>query len=156
MTSAVIVSLRVRATPEEAFDVFTRDIGQWWRPNKLFQITPRGDGALRFVGEEKLITTLESGMEFEIGEVTDWSPGERLAFTWRQATFAPEQSTHVTVRFEPVEDETRVTVEHRGWDAIPREHAARHSFPLDLFQIRLGENWRSLLGEMSARLAVLR
>lgn len=46
--SAVIVSLRVKATPREAFDVFTQEIAAWWRPNGLFQLTPRGDGVLRF------------------------------------------------------------------------------------------------------------
>jgi uncharacterized protein YndB with AHSA1/START domain len=152
MTSAVIVSLRVRATPQEAFDVFTQDIGLWWKPNQLFQLTPRGDGVLRFESQERLVTTLANGKEFEIGRVTAWAPGERLAFTWRQASFTPEQSTHVEVRFEPVEDETRVTVEHRGWDTIPQEHAARHTFPLGVFQVRQAEHWRALLAAMAARL----
>jgi uncharacterized protein YndB with AHSA1/START domain len=152
MTSAVIVSLRVRATPQEAFDVFTQDIGLWWKPNQLFQLTPRGDGVLRFESQERLVTTLANGKEFEIGRVTAWAPGERLAFTWRQASFTPEQTTHVEVRFEPVEDETRVTVEHRGWDTIPQEHAARHTFPLGVFQVRQAEHWRALLAAMAARL----
>ncbi len=46
--SAVIVSLRVEATPRQAFDVFTQEIAAWWRPNQLFQLTPRGDGVLSF------------------------------------------------------------------------------------------------------------
>ena len=37
-----------------------------------------------------------------------------------------------------------------GWDAIPQEHAARHNFPLHVFQMRQGEHWRALLGAMSA------
>lgn len=154
MTSAVIVSLRVAASPQRAFEAFTKEIGQWWKPNGLFQLTPRGDGELRFEGEEggRLVTTLANGKVFEIGRVTSWRPGELLAFTWRQATFAPDQMTEVKVRFEPVGEETRVTVEHRGWDAIPQEHAARHGFPLAVFQMRQGEHWRALLGEMAARL----
>jgi uncharacterized protein YndB with AHSA1/START domain len=152
--SAVIVSLRVKASPQEAFDVFTQEIGAWWRPNGLFQLTPRGDGELRFEPGEggRLVTNLANGKEFEIGRVTTWAPGERLAFTWRQASFTPEQTTHVEVRFEAVDDETRVTVEHRGWDAIPQEHAARHGFPLTVFQMRQGEHWRALLTSMSQRL----
>lgn len=154
MTSAVLVSLRVSATPQRAFDVFTREIGQWWRPNGLFRITPRGDGVLRFEGGEggRLFTTLADGKEFEIGRVTAWSPGARLAFTWRQATFSAGQETHVDVRFEAVGDETRVTVEHRGWSDIPQDHAARHRFPLGVFQMRLAEHWRVLLGALAARL----
>ncbi|MCA8903603.1 MAG: hypothetical protein KDA43_01895, partial [Hyphomonas sp.] len=65
--SAVIVSLRVAAAPEEAFDVFTGEIGVWWRPNMLFQLTPRGDGTLSFQDRERLVTTLPNGKVFEIG-----------------------------------------------------------------------------------------
>jgi hypothetical protein len=58
------------------------------------------------------------------------------------------------VRFEAVGAETRITVEHLGWDAIPREHAARHGFPTDVFLQRLGEWWRSLLGALADRVAM--
>lgn len=150
--SAVIVSLRVKATPNEAFNVFTQEIGAWWRPNGLFQLTPRGDGVLSFEGKDRLIATLPNGKVFEIGKVITWAPGEELAFTWRQATFTPEQQTTVGVRFEPVGDETRVTVEHRGWDAIPQAHVARHGFPLMVFQQRQAEHWRKLLESFGQRL----
>lgn len=151
--SAVIVSLRVKATPQRAFDVFTQEIALWWRPNGLFELTPRGDGVLRFEPGEggRLVTDLPSGKTFEIGNITTWRPGELLAFTWRQATFAPEQVTTVEVRFEAIADETRVTIEHRGWDTIPQEHVARHGFPLAATQMRLSEHWRALLAAMAAR-----
>lgn len=152
--SAVIVSLRVKATPQEAFDVFTQEIAAWWKPNGLFQITPRGDGVLRFESGEggRLVTDLPNGKSFEIGRISAWAPGERLAFSWRQGTFTADQTTYVEVRFEPVGDETRVTVEHRGWDAIPQAHVARHGFPLAVFQMRQGEHWRALLGALGARI----
>ena len=149
--SAVVVSLRVNATPAEAFDIFTQEIGAWWRPSALFQITPRGDGVLSFEDQERLITTLPNGKAFEIGSVSTWAPGQRLAFTWRQASFAPEQLTHVEVAFEPVGAETRVTVTHRGWDDIPQDHVARHGFPLAATQMRLAEHWRTQLAALAAR-----
>ncbi|MBL8547534.1 MAG: SRPBCC domain-containing protein [Hyphomonadaceae bacterium] len=152
--SAVIVSLRVSATPLEAFEVFTQEIAAWWKPNGLFQITPRGDGVLRFEPGEggRLVTDLPNGKSFEIGRITAWVPGERLAFTWRQGTFASDQTTYVEVRFEPLGAGARVTVEHRGWDAIPPEHAARHGFPLVVFQMRQAEHWRTLLGAVGNRI----
>lgn len=149
--SAVIVSLRVRASPAEAFDAFTQEIGLWWRANPLFQLTPRGDGVLSFEAQASLITTLPGGKVFEIGRVTAWTPGERLALSWRHANFGAEQETYVEVRFEAVGDETRVTVEHRGWDGIPQGHAARHGFPLSATQQRLAEHWRALLSEFRGR-----
>ena len=39
----VLVALRVAASPARAFEAFTQEIGQWWRPDPLFKITPRGD-----------------------------------------------------------------------------------------------------------------
>ncbi|AXE62903.1 ATPase [Hyphomonas sp. CACIAM 19H1] len=147
--SAVIVSLRVAASPEEAFDIFTAEIAAWWQPSALFQLTPRGDGTLSFEEEVRLITTLPNGKVFEIGRVTAWQRGQRLAFSWRQATFTPDQITHVDVHFEAVGEETRVTVEHRGWDTIPQEHVARHGFPLAATQMRLAEYWRAQLAALS-------
>ena len=152
MTAAVIVSLRIAAPPLRVFEAFTNDIAQWWVQNPLFMLTPRGDGALRFEPGEggRLVTTLANGVEFEVGRITIWQPGERLALRWRQATFAADQSTELDVRFEAVGVETRVTVEHRGWDSIPRAHVARHGFELMLFQRRQADHWRALLASLSA------
>jgi uncharacterized protein YndB with AHSA1/START domain len=154
MTAAVIVSIRVDATALQAFEAFTAEIGEWWRPNPLFALTPRGDGQLRFEPGEggRLVATLANGKVFEVGRVILWKPGERLVLTWRHATFAPGQSTRLDVRFEAVGDQTRVTVEHRGWDAIPKDHVARHGFELMLFQRRQAEHWRGLLASFDAQL----
>ncbi len=149
--SAVLVAIRVPASPEDAFDAFTDDIGLWWRPSALFQLTPRGDGTLSFENRERLITTLVNGKVFEIGRVTAWERGARLAFTWRQATFAPDQITSVDVTFEAIGEDTRVTVIHRGWDTIPQAHVARHGFPLQATQGHLANAWRAGLGAFKDR-----
>ncbi|MBU6443538.1 MAG: SRPBCC family protein [Alphaproteobacteria bacterium] len=147
MTSSVLVSLRVAGTAERAFAVFTEEIGRWWQPNILFQFTSRAPGVLAF--EARLggafLETFPDGQVFEIGRITAWEPGVRLAFTWRQASFAPGQKTDVEVRFEPVGTETRVTVEHRSWESIPQDHVARHRFPDAIFLQRHGEWWQALL-----------
>lgn len=155
MTSAVLVSLRVKASPLRAFQAFTEEIHQWWRPDALFALTPRGDGVLRFEPGEggRLVADLPGGRSFEVGRITAWTPGELLAFSWRQASFAPAQSTFVEVRFEAVDEETRVTVEHRGWDVFPPEHVARHGFPERAFLLRQAEHWRELLAALSGRIS---
>jgi activator of HSP90 ATPase len=150
VTSRVIVSLRVAATPAQAFAVFTTEIGLWWQPSPLFQLTPRSPGALAFepgVGG-RFTETLANGKVFEIGRITVWESGQRLVFSWRQASFARDQSTEIEVRFEPVGAETRVTVEHRGWDSVPQDHVARHTMPDAIFLRRLGEWWQSLLAAL--------
>lgn len=152
MASRVVVALRVKASPERTFEAFTTEIGQWWKPNGLFQFTPRSPGVLSFEGRERLVETLANGKIFEIGKVTAWEPGRRLAFGWRQASFTPDMATQVEITFEPVgEGETRITVSHAGWDSVPQAHVARHGFPLQVFQARHGEWWRVLLGALGER-----
>ncbi len=146
MTSKVFVALRVKAPPERAFAAFVEEIGAWWRPNGLFQTTPRAPGLLAFEPGEggRLTETLENGKVFEIGRIGVWEPPVRLVFSWRQANFPPDLHTEVEVRFEAVGEETRVSVEHRGFDQVP-EGAARHGFPDQALLMRLAEWWRTLL-----------
>jgi len=138
----------VKATPQRAFEVFTRDIALWWRPNPEFAFTPRSPGVVAFEGQERLVERLPSGKVFEVGKVTAWEPGARLAFGWRQATFAPDQATDVEVTFEAVGEETRVTVVHTGWDSVPREHVAKHGMANSYFMKRHGDWWRELLDRL--------
>ncbi len=151
MTSRVVVALRVKATPARAFEVFTREIGAWWRPNGLFHFTPRSPGVLSFEPGEggRLIETLPGGKVFEVGRIHAWVPGERLVFGWCCAWFPEGVETLVEVRFEPVGDETRVTVEHSGWEAVPAENPARHGIALQVFLQREAEWWGVLLRSMA-------
>lgn len=165
--SRVLVALRVPATPARAFAAFTEEIGAWWRPNGLFQFTDDRDGTLSFEPGPggRLVETYPDGGEFVVGWVRAWEPPHRLVVSWRHASFAADQETELHVRFDAVggeagdaagdstRPETRVTVEHYGWDSIPAEHAARHGFPLPAFQLRFAEWWRSLLDAMCTRLA---
>lgn len=150
MTSKVFVALRVKATPERAFAAFTGEIGAWWKPSPLFQTTPRAPGVLAFEGG-RLIETLANGKVFEIGQVLAWEPPARLVFSWRQASFPLELRTEVEVRFEAVGEETRVSVEHRGFDQLPAESAARHRFPDQQLLMRLAEYWQAQLAALRDR-----
>jgi len=153
VTSKVYVALRVKATPERAFEAFVGEIGDWWRPSGLFQTTPR-PGRLSFEpGEDgRLIETRASGKAFEIGRIRIWEPPRRLVFSWRQANFPPDLHTEVEVGFEAVGAETRVSIEHRGFDRVPAG-AARHGFPDQLLLMRLADFWRAQLGAIGETLA---
>ena len=153
--SRVLLATRVSATPARAFAAFTEEIGQWWRPNGLFQFTRRRDGVLSFEpgANGRLIETYGDGTVFVVGNVRVWDPPRRLVVTWRHESFAPDQSTELHVRFEPVGDQTRVTVEHFGWDTIPQRHAARHGFPLATFHLRFAEWWQVLLHNLRDRVS---
>ena len=148
--SRVLVALRVPAAPERAFTAFTEQIGQWWQPNGLFQFTAGRTGILAFEPGPKgrLVETYADGESFVVGHVRVWDPPRRLVLSWREAGFGADKDTELHVRFDGVDDDrgqTRVTVEHFGWDKFPAEHAARHGFPLATFQLHFGQWWRTLL-----------
>lgn len=150
MSSRILVALRIAAPPEVVFDAFTDDIALWWRPNTLFSFTPRSPGVMAFE-DGRLVERLASGRVFEVGKVRVWERGARLVFGWRQASFAPGMDTEVEVRFEPADEGTRITVEHRGWDSVPAQNVARHGFPDGVFLQRHGEWWRALLSGLAGR-----
>jgi hypothetical protein len=154
VSSRVLVSVRVKADPLRAFDAFTGEIGEWWKPDVMFRFTPRSPGVVSFEGGEggRFIETMPNGKVFEVGRIKVWKPGERLVFGWRCAWFEDGMDTEVEVRFEPVGDETRVTVEHGGWDTVPVENAARHNFPNVFFLKHEAEWWTSMLGSFKGRL----
>ena len=156
MTSKVYVALRVKASPERAFQAFVDEIGAWWRPSPLFQTTPR-PGRLSFEWPQdgrgeggRLVETREGGKVFEIGKIQVWEPPRRLVFSWRQANFPLDLHTEVEVGFEAVGDETRVSVEHRGFDRVPAG-AARHGFPDQILLMRLADFWRAQIAAVGAQ-----
>lgn len=155
MSARVLVALRVKASPERAFEAFTAEIAAWWRPNEEFRFTPRSPGVLSFEPFEggRFLETLPGGKVFEAGRILTWAPGERLVFTWRCAWFEPGAVTTVEVSFTPVGDETRVSVEHSGWETIPRENIARHGFPLPFFLQREGAWWQAMLAGLDDHVA---
>jgi hypothetical protein len=152
MSSKAYVVIRVPASPARSFAAFTEEIAQWWQASPLFPITPRGDGTLAFEGGAggRLFTTFADGEEFEIGRISVWEPGARLVFGWRMASFGRDLATEVEVRFEAVGAETRIAIEHRAWDTIPQDHAARHGFPEHITLQHVGRWWRGELERLGA------
>jgi uncharacterized protein YndB with AHSA1/START domain len=163
--SRVLVALRVPVPAARAFAAFTEQIADWWQPNGLFQFTEGRTGTLAFEPgpDGRLVETYPDGTSFVVGHIRAWEPPRRLVLSWRHASFAPDQETELHVRFDDVVDDvaddgdddgddpagtvaqTRVVVEHFGWDRIPPEHAARHGFPLATFQLRFAQWWQTLL-----------
>lgn len=54
----------------------------------------------------------------EVGHVVAWEPSTRIGLEWHPADWQPDQVTHVDVRFEPIDEGTRVTMEHLGWGRL--------------------------------------
>jgi uncharacterized protein YndB with AHSA1/START domain len=141
MTTA-IATVEVPCDPDTAFEIFTRDIGAWWKRGTYYWND--ADRGLQYRLEPQVggrlveVYDLETGEGFEIGRVLAWEPGKRLVFTWRQGNWDPTESTDVEVRFEPSASGTLVTVEHGGWERVPS--AGRSQIE------GYGEGWAELLG----------
>jgi uncharacterized protein YndB with AHSA1/START domain len=148
-TGSVTVSTVVAVDPVTAFDLFTSEIGAWWKPkrNSLFQ--NGRSGSLTFQ-DGRVLEIYGSGEPFEVGRVLAWEPPTRLLFEWRHEGFAPGERTEVEVRFEPAPAGTRVTVEHRGWDALAPNHPARHGFTGTAFTGMIGLCWADALTNLRA------
>jgi uncharacterized protein YndB with AHSA1/START domain len=112
-------SIVVARRPEDAFRIFTAEIGAWW-PSGF-----SGKGSrLRmetFLGG-RFIETRADGTEYEIGRLTAYEPPHLVAFSWRAPSW-DNITTQVNVRFSADGDGTRIELEHSGWeqDAKTRE-----------------------------------
>ena len=113
----VFAEVNVEASPLTAFELFTAHVDQWWRRGERYGgpdvVGHRFDC---FVGG-RFVEVLSSG-EAELGTITCWDPPWRLAFTWRQGRWRPEERTDVEVTFTPSGVGTRVRLEHRGFEDV--------------------------------------
>jgi uncharacterized protein YndB with AHSA1/START domain len=115
----------VGVDPAKAFEVFTAEIGAWYRPGRYSWNDPDRAVGIRFEpgAGGRLIEVWDeaTGEGYEMGRVIAWEPGRRILFQYRNVSLPPAPLTEVEVRFQPVGGGTRVTLEHRGFDRLPAE-----------------------------------
>jgi uncharacterized protein YndB with AHSA1/START domain len=144
---AAVAEVHVDATPEEAFRIFTDEIGIWWRRGTPYwndaergltvRIEPGVGG--RFVE----VYDLESGTGFEVGRVTAWEPGRRFAMTWTQVGWPDGVATDVEVTFEPAGGGTLVRLAQTGFERVgPEAESFRDGYSM---------GWREVLGWYARR-----
>jgi uncharacterized protein YndB with AHSA1/START domain len=148
-TDRITATTIVRVPPDVAFEVFTDEIDAWWRRGPRFRWLLDAEGRLRFEGGEggRLVEVRDDATEegFEVGRILVWKPAERLVFEMGARAFERGQTTEVEITFERVDGGTRVRVEHRGWEAIPADHPARHGLDDTAFVAVMGSWWGELL-----------
>jgi uncharacterized protein YndB with AHSA1/START domain len=144
------VTVAVRASPADAFEIFTREIDLWWRQGPRFRIAGRRRGQLCFesgVGGRLFETVhLAAGPRaFVVGSILEWEPAARLVFEWRGVNFKPHESTRVEVTFRAAGESTLVTVVHSGFSTLPADHPARHGLENAAFSRMMGLWWGELM-----------
>jgi len=114
----VTVVIEVAVDPATAFEVFTSEIGTWYRPSASArghtQIVRFEDG-LEDGPSRRLVTVHDDGRVHPLGTVVTWEPTPRLVLDHTGPDLSPEHPTEVEVRFEAMEGGTRVVLEHRGF-----------------------------------------
>jgi uncharacterized protein YndB with AHSA1/START domain len=116
-TEAIRRSVTVDASLEQAFQVFTERMGDWW-PIKRYSVH---ENEAEVVGMEPRL----GGAVFERwregteswGEILVWEPPQRIAFSWHPGS-DPATATEVEVVFAAEGGRTRVELEHRGWERL--------------------------------------
>lgn len=107
----------VNASPERAFDVFTKQMSAWWplATHHIGKVDAVAAVVEPFVGG-RWYERGNDGSECEWGRVLAWDPPGLLLLGWElSADWKHDASvqTQVEVRFTAEKDGTRVTLEHR-------------------------------------------
>jgi uncharacterized protein YndB with AHSA1/START domain len=113
-TEAIRKSVIVPLPVEKAFRLFTDGASSWW-PLATHSIGGDEVESVTFDPERKLVYERHAdGTEHDWGDITAWDPPNRFLLNWR---VNPEKiGTEVEVRFSADGEETRVDLEHRGWE----------------------------------------
>jgi Activator of Hsp90 ATPase homolog 1-like protein len=154
----VHASTLVRSDAAHTFDTFVTSIGAWWPVDpfsggrdRVLDVTVE-----RSVGG-RVYETWDDGTTVDWGDIGTWEPPERFVMSWRGTPVPTEVELSFTALGPSL---TRVTVEHRGWDALSDEElAADCALPggysggaydigwsriLDAFAIAIGDERRGL------------
>jgi uncharacterized protein YciI len=126
--AAVVPPIRreivVDADQGTAFEAFTARIGRWW---PVAEHSVHGVGStVEFAGGQ-LVERAADGQTAIWGSVTTWDPPGALEFTWHPGR-GPDRASQVRVTFTEVGEQTRVRLEHSGWEVFEDPTAARAEY----------------------------
>jgi uncharacterized protein YndB with AHSA1/START domain len=120
-TAAVPVrkTIRVQASPERAFAVFTDDFDSWWPRTHHIGKSPMTKAIIEAKVGGRCYSQQVDGTDCDWGTILVWEPPHRFVMAWQiqgDWTYQPDlaQSSEVEVRFTSEPDGyTRVDLEHR-------------------------------------------
>jgi uncharacterized protein YndB with AHSA1/START domain len=122
-------TLRLRASPERAFAVFTSGMGGWWmKDHSLLEGTPQADVVIEPRAGGRWYEVGANGKESEWGRVLAWEPPHRLSLAWQltsQWVYDAAFETTIEVTFTPDGDHTVVVFEHRDLERFGEAAAAQ-------------------------------
>jgi uncharacterized protein YndB with AHSA1/START domain len=140
-------NVTVRRSPEDAFRIFTREMGSWW-PLHAFSMAEDSEGRVKaesVVFEERaggrVYEVMSDGTEGTWATILAWDPPRSFILAWKP-NLTDNPPTELEITFTPDDGGTRVDLEHRGWERLGALAAeARAGY---------GENWTGVLSLFAA------
>jgi hypothetical protein len=114
----VIRAAEVPIGPEQAFTIFTDEIGAWW-PYHTHGVFADRAGGVRF-RDGCLVELAIDGDEVTWAEVTSWEPPKGFVLDWHPGRPSDGPASRVEVSFEPLDGgaATKVEIRHDRWEAF--------------------------------------
>ena len=145
----ILKTIRVKASPARAFEVFTSGVTSWWNPQH--SINPTKAAIDKVVLEPRVggrwYERGVDGSECEWGRVLAWEPPSRVVIVWQVNTqwkFDANLHTEVEVHFDAQPSgETLVTLEHRYLERLGENAAAQREM--------MNGGWGGLLALYAAK-----
>jgi uncharacterized protein YndB with AHSA1/START domain len=115
-------SVRVNASPSQAFEIFTSGLGRWWPRDKGIGQLPMKAAVMETRLGGRWYELAEDGTQTNIGKIIVWDPPHRFVVTWEiNSQWKPDTtvSSEVEVQFIPEgANATRVELEHRKFEQL--------------------------------------
>jgi uncharacterized protein YndB with AHSA1/START domain len=115
-------SIRVKASQEHAFKVFTSGLGRWWPLDHGIGPAPRKAANMEARLGGQWYEVADDGTRTNVGKIIAWEPPRRFVMSWDiNSEWKPDTtvSSEVEVRFVPDgADATRVELEHRKFEVM--------------------------------------
>jgi uncharacterized protein YndB with AHSA1/START domain len=117
MIEPLVVQVELECDRAVAFDTWTSRFGQWWPRQHSVSGDPDAVVLEPRVGG-RIYERSADGSEIEWGEVTEWSPPERLAYLWHIRRDRAD-ATDVELTFVDLgAGRTRLEIVHTGWERL--------------------------------------
>jgi hypothetical protein len=119
-------TVRTKAPPARAFEIFTGQMGRWWPRGQTPGAQPHADIVVEPCVGGRWFERDDAGAETPWGHVLAWEPPGRLLLAWQldgDRRYDPELITEVEITFEPVDGGTEVRLEHRDLERFRRQAA---------------------------------
>jgi uncharacterized protein YndB with AHSA1/START domain len=138
--------ITIAAPPERVWKAWVEEMNAWWtKPYYNDHDLVSGLYMEPRLGGAYIEKWGKNGEGFLIGNITQWLPPRRLAYTWTQSDWQGVM-TLIQIEFVPEANGTRMTYLHQGFERLPEElHLLPSGMPLE-------EGYHRGWNELSSRL----